>query len=373
MTPAADSELWCGKRIAPGERASVSLSVSESYMGATTRIPVHVWRAPEPGPKVLVTAAVHGDEINGTGAIRSLLVDPPFELERGTLVLAPVVNVLGFVRHERYLPDRRDLNRCFPGNRRGSTASRLARIVFDRLVRRCDYGIDLHTAAVRRTNYPNVRADLDDVEARRIARVFGAEVVIDAEGPEGSLRRTATEAGCSTIVVEAGEVWKVEPSVVEFVLNGIRNVLIEVGAISGVPVRGPFRCVARSTKWIRAQSGGFLEFHVSPGDLLEVGAPIATSTTLLGERPELLVAPVGGLVIGQTTSPSVSPGDPVVHLALPDPDALPRIERAIEGLAVDSLAGRLRSDLASNLLMTEPRLDEDGLIETPPEDEDSPL
>ena len=163
------------KKIGLGERKQVRLEAGESFSGVSVRLPVMVCRGKEDGPVVGITAAVHGDEINGTGAVRRIVQESPFELKRGSLILVPVVNIMGFERYSRYTPDRRDLNRMFPGSSKGSVTSRLASLIFDEVVNRCDYLIDLHTAAVRRTNFPNVRADLDNPEYERLARAFGTE------------------------------------------------------------------------------------------------------------------------------------------------------------------------------------------------------
>jgi len=137
---------WFGETIPAGESHNVTLAVGESYSSMTVRIPIHIRRATEEGPVVFVTAALHGDEINGTGTVRQLIQDADFCLLRGAVILVPVLNLLAFDRHDRYLPDRRDLNRSFPGSAKGSLASRMARIIFNEIVSRCDYGIDLHTA-----------------------------------------------------------------------------------------------------------------------------------------------------------------------------------------------------------------------------------
>ncbi|MCA9215804.1 MAG: succinylglutamate desuccinylase/aspartoacylase family protein, partial [Planctomycetales bacterium] len=158
MTSDQSTDSWFGCDVKPGEAVNTELVISESYSSRDVAIPIHVRRGPNVGPTVFVTAALHGDELNGTGAIRSMLADQSWDLSAGTLLLVPVLNILGFERHSRYLPDRRDLNRCFPGNSTGTMASRLAKVIFDSIVRRCDFGIDLHTAAVRRTNFPNARA-----------------------------------------------------------------------------------------------------------------------------------------------------------------------------------------------------------------------
>ena len=151
-----------GQAVAPGEEKDIRLEVSETYTGDKICIPIRVIHSKEPGPSILITAAIHGDEINGTGIIHDFLFSKPINLRRGTLIFVPVVNVFGFESHERYLPDRRDLNRSFPGTAKGSLASRIADKLMTELVDRCDYCIDLHTAAIQRTNYPNVRADLNN-------------------------------------------------------------------------------------------------------------------------------------------------------------------------------------------------------------------
>jgi len=344
------------ERIALGESRDVFLPVTQSYSGASVALPLRVMRAPAPGPALLLTAAVHGDELNGTGIIRELLLEPPFELVAGTLVLVPVVNVLGFERHSRYLPDRRDLNRSFPGSKDGSLTSRFAHVVFHRLVSRCDYGIDFHTAALRRTNFPHVRGDLRHPEVKRLARAFGCELVIDAEGPKGSLRRSACEHGHPTILLEAGEVWKIEPSVLELGVRGVGNVLLELGMIRGRATRPPYQARVERSHWVRADAGGLLRFFVAPGDVVEAGQPLASCVTLLGREQGVCHAPEAGVVMGLTTLPVVKPGDPVCHLAYPRRGIEP-IRRALRR-AAEGLHDRLRDDLATSVAVDEPEDDD---------------
>ncbi len=337
-----------GREIGRGEVVDVGIEISESYSGVPIELPVRVWRARRRGPAVFVTAAIHGDELNGTGIVREILTEEPFELRRGTLVLVPVVNLPGFERHSRYLPDRRDLNRCFPGSATGAPASRLAAKIFRQIVRRCDYGIDLHSAAVRRTNFSNVRADLRDPEVRRIALAFGSEIVIDNQGPKGSFRRAACEAGCPTIVLEAGEVWKIESAVVELGVRGVRNVLIELGMVDGELERAAYQALVKRTRWVRAELGGILQFHVAPGEVVEAGQPLATNTSLLGAENRVLRCPADGVILGMTTLPAVSPGDPVCHVALPR-KKIARIREAREEAPEECLHERLRDDLATSV------------------------
>lgn len=347
---------WGNRRVAPGEAADVELEIAHSYSGQTVAIPIHVRRGMKDGPTVFVTAAVHGDEINGAGAIRELILDPTLTLLKGNLILVPVVNVLGFERHSRYLPDRRDLNRSFPGSLKGSLASRMARIILDEIVERSDYGIDLHTAAVRRTNFPNVRGDLSDAGVKRLAEVFGCEITVNEKGPSGCLRRAACEMGVPTFILEAGEVWKVESLVIEYALRGIRNVLVHLGMLPGRIVEPSYRTIIQETIWVRADNSGFLQFHVAPGDLVTKGTRIATLTSLLGQPLESIVSPENGIVLGITTLPFTAPGEPVVHIGLLS-RGKKRLERIVGGLSNDSLHERIRGDLSSSIHIVEP--DED--------------
>ena len=347
---------WDGITIRPGESRDIKLAVSESYSGISLRIPIHVRRGAEEGPTVFVTAALHGDELNGTGAIRQLIQDPEFNLARGALILVPVLNLLAFDRHSRYLPDRRDLNRCFPGTSSGSLAGRMARTIFDEIVGRSDFGIDLHTASVRRTNYPNVRANMASRRVRRLAQAFGTDIILDNRGPESAFRREACKAGCPTIVMEGGEVWKVEPTIVETAVRGIQNVLCELGMVDGEVGEPDYQIVVEQSKWLRAEMGGFLQFHISPGDMVEKGQALTTHTTLLGHERSVLTAPFDGVVIGMTTLPAVSPGEPICHIgALPpgmNPTALHKQRVEYKGLE-----GRVVEELASNILVVDPRND----------------
>lgn len=344
---------WNGESIPAGESRDVKLAVSESYSSMTVKIPIHIRRAKEEGPVVFVTAALHGDEINGTGAIRELIQDEDFQLLRGSVILVPVLNLLAFDRHSRYLPDRRDLNRSFPGSATGSLAGRMARIIFDEIVSRCDYGIDLHTASVRRTNYPNVRGDMTSPEVRRLAEAFGSEVIMNGKGPVGAFRREACTSGCPTIIMEGGEVWKVEPGIVESAARGVRNVLRDLEMLEGEPQSPDYQVVVDKSTWVRAERGGFLKFHVKPGDIIGKDQAIATNTTLLGRERSMLYAPFDAVVIGMTTLPAISPGEPICNLGmLPEGTKPSQIRRARR--EEDGLEGQVVEELSTNLVVVEP-------------------
>ena len=348
------SRAWkiAGKSVARGATADVKLKISERYTGDPIHLPIRVMRATKPGPTVFVTAAIHGEELNGVGIIHELMYGQPLELLAGTLILVPIVNIFGFENQSRYMPDRRDLNRSFPGSKSGSLTSRVACTVFEEVVSRSDYGIDLHTAATGRTNFPNIRGDLSKPGVRRLAQAFGCELLVHGKGPEGSFRREAVKAGCSTVILEAGEPLKIEPSVLEVGLRGIRNVLIKLNMLEGEVRRPTYQTRIDKSTWVRANVGGLLRFHVSPGQLIEEGQPIATNASVIGREHNVLVAPSDGIVLGMTTLPMVKPGEPVCHLAVPR-RSIASIKATLEQAPRRSLGRRLRRDLATNISVSE--------------------
>ena len=341
-----------GSRVAAGATVDLRLKVSERYTGEDVVLPVRVQRAKEPGPKVLVTAAVHGDELNGFGVIHQLMYQEAIALTKGTLVLVPVVNIFGFESQVRYMPDRRDLNRCFPGTSKGSLASRVASTVFQKIIKRCDYGIDLHAAASPRINFPNVRGDQRNAAVRQLSRSFGCELILNGAGPEGALRRAATDAGCPTITVEAGEPNKIEPTVLDIGVRGVLNVLRSLDMLEGDLITPPYQTRVDRAVWLRAESGGILRFHVSPGELVEEGQAIATNLSVFGDHQNTLLAPTDGIVLGMTTLPSVQPGEPVCHLAIPR-KSLRGIRKALRLSPKASPARRVRADMATSVTVSE--------------------
>lgn len=345
-----------GVSVPAGSARQIRLKVSERFTGDPISLPVYVVRGKRPGPTVFVTAAIHGDELNGMGVIHDLIFGDPIELTCGTLILVPVVNVFGLEMQSRYMPDRRDLNRSFPGMPTGSLTSRVARVVFDEIVSRCDFGIDLHTAAGGRTNFPNVRGDLTHPGVRRIAKAFGCELMVNGKGPDGAFRREAVRAGCPTIVLEAGEPLKIEPGVLAIGLRGVRNVLRELEMLHGKPEMPAYQVRVDKSIWIRAEVGGILRFHVAPGTFVEEGEAVATNAGIFGETQNQLVAPSDGIVLGMTTLPMVKPGEPVCHLALPT-RSLRSLRRALKEGKPNTLYHRVRKDLATNVSVSEREID----------------
>lgn len=350
--PRRPSFKIAGERIPLGQSKDVRLVISETYTGEKVHVPLRVIRAKKPGPTIFITAAIHGDEVNGTGIIHDFLFGDLIELKCGTLILAPVVNVFGFESHERYLPDRRDLNRSFPGSAKGSLAGRIAHTLMTELVDKCDYGIDLHTAAFQRTNFPNIRADLTNPAARRLAEAFGCFMIVDGKGPLGSFRREATKRGCPTIILEAGEPWKVEPSVLQIGTRGIRNILAGLEMIDECMVKPPFLAKVRKTQWVRATVGGILKFHLSPGDFVEAGQALVTNYSIMGVEQNTLTSPTHGIVLGMTTMPAVKPGEPICNIATLTAKQLERYRGQLERAKANPYS-QAQSDFATSMDVVE--------------------
>lgn len=331
-----------GRTIEPDSTQEILLKISEFYTANPVNIPVTVIRGREVGPTVALLAAIHGDELNGIEIVRRTILGLSHVPIRGALVCVPVVNRFGFLSHSRYLPDRRDLNRCFPGNPEGSSAARVAATVFREIVLQADYGVDFHTAALGRVNLPHVRAHLATAGVRKLARAFGAEFIFDYPGRARSLRAAATAAGRPFVAYEAGETFKFQRREVRKGLYGVYNVLAELGMLD-IPRREPrFQVVVRAARWVRAERGGILDLNVRPGDLLYEGDLVGSITNPFGREVVSLRSPSTGVVIGTTTVPMVNPGDPVAHVA--------RLDRAlavVERFATLGPRGRPRIDLVS--------------------------
>ena len=305
---------FAGTPVALGETAELRLKVAESYTAEPVTVPVTVVRG-APGPALFVTATVHGDELNGVGILRGLLSDTDFSGLKGTLIAVPVANVPGFLNQDRRLPDRRDLNRSFPGSPKGSLTARLADILFREVIRQSDFGIDLHTGGGERTNYPQVRADLSLPGVTELAQAFGCSLIVAGAGPDQSLRKTAVAAGVPTIVYEAGSARRFERPFIDSGIAGILNVLRHLRMLPGEPVSPPLSLVIERTHWVRARAGGILDLLVELGQPVKRGQTISINTNPFGRERSQIKAPHSGVVLGLTQLPLVHPGDAVCHVA----------------------------------------------------------
>ena len=306
-----------GERIAPGEHRTVDIPVAPLYTHDDLSISVQVMHGSRPGPVVFICAALHGDEINGVEIIRRLLQHRALRSLRGTLLAIPIVNVYGFLNHSRYLPDGRDLNRSFPGSDAGSLAARVANTFLQEIVVKSDYGIDLHTGARHRANYPQIRADLDMPGARAMTEAFGVPLALDAKIRDGSLREAAGDAGIPVILYEAGEALRFEELYIRAGVNGIVNVLREVGVLRASRRRQPRPppIVSDQSSWLRAPASGILRALVPLGAKVVAGQTVAVVADPLGSSEVPLEATGDGVVIGRSNLPLVYEGDAVFHIA----------------------------------------------------------
>ncbi len=325
-----------GVSIAAGSRATVNLPISVLFDHTPMTLTVQVVHGREPGPVLLVCAAVHGDEINGVEVIRRLLRMTSLGKLRGTLVAVPVVNTFGFLNQTRYLPDRRDLNRSFPGSPRGSLTSQLAYLFNTEVVAKCTHGIDLHTGAIHRTNFPQIRAVLTDPAVRRMAQAFGVPLLLNAKLRPGSLRGVGGDYGIPFLVYEAGEALRYDGTSIRAGFRGIVNVMRHLDMLppprreerradlldrqASVPPKA--QVIAQWSTWVRAPAGGLLRDPVRLGALVEPGTRLGVVADPLGNAEARIISTVSGIVIGKTNLPVVNQGDGLFNIAqVSDPDS----------------------------------------------------
>jgi len=279
-------------------------------------IPIHVKRGRQEGPTLFVSAAIHGDELNGIEVIRRLKKLTILKKLRGTLILVPVVNVYGLNTLTRYLPDRRDLNRSFPGSAKGSLAARTAKVFFDEVVKKSDYGIDLHTGAIHRSNLPQIRTNINNKDTLALAKAFEAPVVLHSELRDKSLRAEAQEQGIPILLYEAGEALRFDETAIKIGVKGIVQVLKALDMLPATKKRhykNPL--IFKESSWTRAHKSGMLRTVKGLGDTVEKDEVIAYIDEPLTESSFELTASFDGVVIGKIQLPLVQEGDAVFNIA----------------------------------------------------------
>lgn len=313
-----------GKSIAPGTRETIDLPLSLLSDHTPITLTAQVIHGKQPGPTLLVNGAVHGDEVNGVEIIRRLLRHSLLKRLSGTLIAVPIVNVYGFLTNTRYLPDRRDLNRSFPGSPTGSLASRLAHLYMTEIVKRASHGIDLHTAAIHRSNFPQIRCDLSNPEVRKMAMNFGVPVVLNAALRDGSLRKAAIDEDVPVIVYEAGEALRFDEVSIRAGVKGIIRVMADLDMIQQrrrdeAPTE---TTISRSSVWVRAPEGGIFRARVKLGTKVSAGTRLGSIASPFGESEFPIDCPTDGIVIGRSNLPNVNQGDGIYNIArVDDPDA----------------------------------------------------
>ncbi|MGB0211982.1 succinylglutamate desuccinylase/aspartoacylase family protein [Algiphilus sp.] len=332
--PVAAFEILDGS-IPPGETLQVPWYASDSFTGLAEPTPVLVAHGTEPGPTLCLTAAVHGDELNGIEMVRQLLYDVDPRGMRGTLIGVPIVNLFGFRQGSRYLPDRRDLNRHFPGDPDGSAASRIAHSMFENIVRHCDALVDLHTGSFHRTNLPQLRADLSKPDVAELTRGFGATVVLNSVPPEGTLREAATRAGAPTVTLEAGEPMRFQREQVEHGVRALRSLLSHLDMVPRFTLWGEPQPVYYESHWVRADDGGILTSRVDIGQEVSEGELLGNVTDPITNRRVQIRSPYTGRVIGMALNQAVIPGFAAYHIGVqrreaPATEAEPAADAATE-------------------------------------------
>ncbi len=319
-----------GTKIKRGERIKLQLDCAALYDYTKLTIPVEVIRGVEKGPVLFISAAIHGDELNGIEIIRKLLKKKFLKKIKGTLILVPIVNVFGVLNKSRYLPDRRDLNRSFPGSRNGSLANRLAYIFMKEIVSKCTHGIDLHTAAIHRTNLPQIRACLDDKVTKELAEGFGAPVVINSNLRDGSLREAARRKNVSMLLFEGGEALRFEENIISKGLRGCISVMNKIGMVTDIkPLKKKSNIfIAKSSFWVRAPRSGIFSVHKKIGANISEGDLLAVISDPFGGESLNIIADEDGILIGAALLPLVNQGDAMFHIATFRDSA--KVKRAIE-------------------------------------------
>ncbi|HKY91814.1 MAG TPA: succinylglutamate desuccinylase/aspartoacylase family protein [Nevskiaceae bacterium] len=336
----AEREFRIGDTVvAPGERRTVNLKVANLYTNEPVHLPVIVCRGVEPGPTMFLSAALHGDEINGVEIIRRVLRLPQLKDLRGTLLAVPIVNTMAFIHQSRYLPDRRDLNRSFPGSERGSLAARLAHLFLREVVGRSDFGVDLHTGAMHRPNLPQIRTDLRNPVNERLAKAFGASLFLDSKPTAGTLREYTTRKNIPVILYESGEALRFDETAIRIGAQGVQNVMWEMGVLDKPafsPLRLPEPVLAHSSHWARAPVSGILRTPVVLGQHVQKDEVLGIIGDPFGESETAVICPIEGVVIGRLMLPLVHEGDALFHLGAFDAPA----EAA---LAADQLDAEMRT------------------------------
>jgi predicted deacylase len=310
-----DDVFLLGRRIAPGDKRRLFLRSSESFSGSDSELPVLVTRGATPGPTVCLIAGVHGDELNGIEIVRKVVEGLTPRRISGMVIAVPVANLHGFRRSSRYLPDRRDLNRFFPGTATGSSASRIAWTLWTEVIRHCTSLIDLHTGSFHRTNLPQVRIDTTDSRSLALARGFASALVIHDPGQDGTLRRAARRAGIGAITYEAGEPLRFQEDEIARGVEGVRNVLAALGMSDDAPVLVSPRVYQR-TRWVRVDDGGIFFTRRKLGEEVDAGDLLGTVTDPVTNESKRVEAPTRGRIIGMAVPQVVIPGYAAFHLGV---------------------------------------------------------
>lgn len=298
-----------------GQHQEMEIPIARLPNGSRSSLPITVLSGKENGPSIWITAALHGDEINGIEIIRQVSQKISPSRLKGLIILVPVVNVFGFMQESRYLPDRRDLNRCFPGSKNGSLGAQIASILMKEVITQCQYGIDLHTGSSHRYNIPQIRADLSDRETKKLALAFGAPIVMHSRVRDGSLREAATRKKIKTLLFEGGEPQRFNDEVIKKGVHGILRILNYLGMIeSSVQPAEQTYFKTETSEWVRAKKSGIFKIKLPPSMIVKKGDALGSICDPFGNKEAFVEASISGMIVGYSNNPIVNRGDALVHI-----------------------------------------------------------
>ena len=338
-TPEFVVDQFLGEPFVPGTLSQRFWQAGQDFHGTEIPTPVLVATGTEEGPTLCLTGAIHGDELNGIKAVHTVMYATEPKKLKGRIIGVPIVNLSGFQRQSRYLADRRDLNRFFPGNARGSSAARMAFSFFREVILHCDALVDLHTGSFYRSNLPQIRGDLKNEAVLKLTRGFGSTAVMHGAGARGTLRFAATAAGIPAVTLEAGEPLRVDDEAVADSVRAINALIHALGMTKKRTRVGNPEPVYYTSTWLRADGGGILSSQTKLGKKVSAGELLGTVTDPITNKMTEIRSPKDGRILGMAVNQFVIPGFAVYHLGLPVPrgdvDLLP-LEDEAEILDEDS-------------------------------------
>ncbi len=308
-----------GQEIAPGEKATINFNLAKLYTTSSVEIPVIIERAKEPGPVILITSGIHGDEINGVEIVRQIIAKKINKPKKGTVICIPVLNIFGFLDMKRAFPDGRDLNRVFPGNPRGSLASRFAYQFVKKILPVADFCLDFHTGGASRFNVAQIRIDPDDTLATEYARIFNAPFTLQSKIIPKSYRATCSRKGIPILLYEGGKSKVSDKKIARIGVEGAMRVLNHLEMLNpklSIPSTDIPSVLIRNTRWMRAKYSGLIHVKVSCGEYIEKGSHIATITDPYGKFKHPVKATHAGYVINVNEASLVYQGDAIFNISI---------------------------------------------------------
>lgn len=306
------------ERIGLGESKTVDFSIAKLYTSTKVEIPIIIERSKIPGPTILLTAAIHGDEINGVEIVRQLIARKLNKPKRGTIICIPILNVFGFLNGDRSFPDGRDLNRVFPGTKSGSLASRVAYHFTKKVLPEADYCIDFHTGGASRFNAAQIRIKPGDDKLLELAKVFNAPFTVYSNTIDKSYRKTCQKMGIPVLLFEGGKSGESNKHIVKEGVDGVLRFLDHLDMLGkriSVPEAGKDTIIIKKSKWIRAQKSGLLHIKIECNKHVEKGEFLATITDPYGKMRFKVTSPNEGYIINVNQSPIVNQGDAIFHIS----------------------------------------------------------